>query len=271
MATLGDLRSNPVSLISSAGAGAKAIAVTSRTAQVIHYTTPNFGGFTAIVAYATNGENGLQTDSTTAGRKGNTWNLNPQFAGSNFTVGWTYYRTKNDLLPAGGAVTVLTANGVPAAAGATAAGTTGTAIANGDQKSNRLYGSFKIAGFKLGLAWDKSTITNAVAGGNLSERTAWSFPASYTMGNNQFHAHYTKANTDKVLGAGTGAKMFAMSYAYTLSKRTSVALTYAKITNDAAAGYNFFTGTSLGNSPIAAAAGLGEDPRLLSATVRHTF
>ena len=63
--------------------------------------------------------------------------------------------------------------------------------------------------------------------------------------------------------------MFAMSYQYTLSKRTSVGVTYAKITNDAGAVYSFFTGSSIGNSAFAATA--GEDPRLLAATIRHAF
>ena len=240
----GDLRADSISLISSAGGGTQSIAVTSRTAQVMHYTSPNFGGFTMTAAYATNGPNGTQADSTSVGRKGNTVYLNPNFKGSNFQVGWSYYRGKND----GGGVT----------------------LATGDQKSNKLYGSFNMAGFKVGLAWDKSTITATTGAlGALSERTAWSFPVSYTMGNNQFHAHYTKARDDKKTVAQDGAKMFAMSYQYTMSKRTSVGLTYAKITNDAGAAYNFFTGTSLGNSAFAATA--GEDPRLLAATLRHAF
>ncbi len=242
-ALAGDLRADSISLMSSAGGGTQAIAVTSRLAQVMQYTSPNFGGFTISGAYATNGPNNTQADSTSVGRKGNSWNLNPNFKGSNFQVGWSYFRGKND----GGGATLATA----------------------DQKSNKLYGSFNIAGFKLGLAWDKSTITTTTGAGDISERTAWTFPVSYNMGPHGFHAHYTKARDDKKTVAQDGAKMFAMSYQYSLSKRTSVGLTYAKITNDVGAAYNFFTGTSLGNSAIAATA--GEDPRLFAATLRHAF
>ncbi len=243
----GDLRADSISLIAFAGAGAQSIAVTSRLAQVMQYTSPNFGGFTMSAAYATNGNDNAQADSTSAARKGNSWNLNPNFKGSNFQVGWSYWTSKND----GG----------------------GATIASGDQKSNRLYGSFNVAGFKLGLAWDKSTITATTGIGDLSERTAWSLPVSYTMGPHGFHAHYTKAGDDRKTAAQDGAKMIAMSYQYALSKRTSVGLTYAKITNDAGAGYNFYTGTTptLGNSGISAAAASGEDPRLFAATVRHAF
>ena len=177
-------------------------------------------------------------------------NINPNYAASNFQVGYSYWNSKPD--------------------GGTAATSSGNA--NADQRSDKIYGSFKMAGFKVGLSWDKSRLKGnigAAAGTTLAERTAFSIPVSYMMGNNGFHFHYTKARDDKATVAQDGAKMVALSYQYTLSKRTSVGLTYAKITNDAGAAYNLFTGTSLGNSPAAAAA--GEDPRLMAATIRHAF
>jgi hypothetical protein len=180
---------------------------------------------------------------TSAVRKGSAFHLNPNYAASNFQVGYSYWNAKND----GG----------------------GATLATGDQRSDKLYGSFSMSGFKVGLAWDKSRVKNSAGGAELGNRTAWSIPVSYTMGNNQFHFHYTKARDDRATVAQDGAKMVALSYQYTLSKRTSVGLTYAKITNDAAAAYNFFTGSSLGNSAIASNA--GEDPRLMAATIRHAF
>ena len=242
----GSLRADSISLISHAGGGGAAIAVTSRDANIVHYTTPNFGGFTMIGAYAFSGTSNVQSDLTSTVRKGSSWHLNPNFQRNNFQVGWSYFASKNDLGGAGAA---------------------------GDQKSNRLYGSFNTSGFKVGLAWDKSTITPSAGGAKFSDRTAWSIPVSYNMGNNGFHFHYTKARDDKATVAQDGAKMLALSYQYSLSKRTSVGLTYAKITNDAGAVYNFFTGNngSLGNSANGATPLLGEDPRLMAATLRHAF
>jgi predicted porin len=149
----------------------------------------------------------------------------------------------------------------------------GAATGQLDQRSNKLYGSFKIAGFKIGLAWDKSSLKGnfgATSGVTTNQRTAWSLPISYIMGNNGFHFHYTKARDDTATPIQDGAKMVALSYQYTLSKRTSVGLTYAKITNDVGAAYNFFTSTTLGNSVGSAIAG-GEDPRLFAGTLRHAF
>ena len=270
-ALAGDLRADAVSLLAFT-AGGVAIAGATRTPNIIHYTTPNFSGFTAIVAYSTgsagtsSGQANVsnvgavvnattisapqQSDTATTIRKGSAINFNPNYAASNFQVGYSYWNSKPD--------------------GGTAATSSGNA--NADQRSDKIYGSFKMAGFKVGLSWDKSRLKGnigAAAGTTLAERTAFSIPVSYMMGNNGFHFHYTKARDDKATVAQDGAKMVALSYQYTLSKRTSVGLTYAKITNDAGAAYNLFTGASLGNSPAAAAA--GEDPRLMAATIRHAF
>lgn len=268
----GDLRADSVSLLAFTRDGT-AIAGATRTPNIIHYTTPNFSGFTAIVAYSTGAGTGgatgqpggsnvgaavnttsitapQQGDTATAIRKGSAININPNYAASNFQVGYSYWNSKPD--------------------GGTAAGTTANATA--DQRSDKIYGSFKMAAFKVGLSWDKSRLKGNVgadAGVERANRTAWSIPVSYMMGNNGFHFHYTKARDDKATVAVDGAKMVALSYQYTLSKRTSVGLTYAKITNDAGAVYNFFTTATLGNSGATATA--GEDPRMIAATIRHAF
>jgi len=243
----GTLGSDSISILAFAGGGGQSIAFASRTPNIIHYTSPNWGGFTMVAAYSLSGPSGAQSDITSTVRAGHSWNLNPNYNAGNWQLGYSYWKSKND--------------------------TGGATLATGDQKSNRLYGSFKIANFKLGLAWDKSTITNTTTGGKLSDRTAWSIPVSYIMGNNQFHFHYDKARNDSATAADDSAKMIALSYQYTLSKRTSVGLTYAKITNSAGATYNFFTRNtgSLGNSAAGATPNASEDPRLLAATIRHAF
>ncbi len=257
----GDLRADSVSLLAFMRDGTTAIAGATRTPNIIHYTSPNWGGFTVIGGYST-GPTGAatgqpnntgvasaaqQTDLSTGIRKGRAFVLNPNYEAANWQVGYSYWNSRPD---SGGAT-----------------------LGTGDQRSDKLYGSFKIAGFKLGLAWDRSRVrssTGATPGTTLGNRTAWSIPIGYVMGNNQFHFHYTKARDDKATAAQDGAKMIALSYQYTLSKRTSVGLTYAKITNDAAAAYNLFTTTSLGNSTGAAVAA-GEDPRIFAGTIRHAF
>ena len=251
------LRADSISILAFTAGGAggtQAIAGATRTQNVIHYTTPNWGGFTMIAAYSSN-PGGFDGDINSGVRKGRAWNLNPNFAGSNWQVGYSYWSSKND-------------------AGA-------NTIAAGDQRADRLYGSYAWGGFKLGFAWDKSKIKGALNGLELANRNAWSIPLSYTWGNHTVWGHYDKARADKASVANAGsvqagngnldssAKMWAIGYAYDLSKRTSVGLTYAKITNAAGANYNFFTNTSLGLGNAAAAN--GEDPRLMALTLRHAF
>lgn len=236
MATKGSLRSNPVSLLSFAGGGATPIANTSRTQNAVVYITPNWSGFTAIVAYSSNAA-GTEADIGSAIRTGRAWNLNPNWQFGAGQIGYSYWSSKPD------------------------------GAAAGEQRGDRLYGSYSWSGFKLGLAWDKARIrTDGV--GDTSRRTVWSLPVSYTWGPHSIHAHYTKAGDDKVLAGDEKARMFAVSYAYDLSKRTSAAVTYARINNNTGATYNFFTGASLGVSPATVA---GEDPRLWGVTLRHQF
>ena len=261
------LRADSISILAFASAGATAIAGATRTQNVVHYTTPNWGGFTAIVAYSAN-PTGQESDVNSGIRRGRAWNVNPNFAGRNFQIGYSYWTSKNDgaVTVTCPAATVTTVNGVPTVA-CGAGGVTTTAVA-ADQRSDRLYGSYTWGGFKIGVAWDKSKVKNALTGVETSKRTAWSVPASFTWGAHEVHGHYTKARDDRDTAAQDGAKMWALAYAYNLSKRTSLALTYTQLKNDAAAAYNLFTGTSLGISPTVAA---GEDPRLWGMTIRHVF
>ena len=255
------LRADPISLIAYGAAygaagtavnGGVAIANATRTQNVVHYTTPNWSGFTAIVAYSSN-PSGTDADINSVVRRGYAWNVNPNYAAANWQVGYSYWKSKPDATTA---VSLATA-------------------ATGDQRSDRIYGSYTFGfGLKIGGAWDRSKITAGGVGGNgttLSKRDVWSIPIGYYFGNHNINFHYTWAQKDKAPGANgldTKADMWAIGYAYDLSKRTSVGVTYASINNHTNAGYNFFTGGSLGNNGSVLA---GEDPKLFAATLRHAF
>jgi predicted porin len=248
----GSLRADSISILSYTVAGA--IAYASRTQNVVHYTTPNWGGFTLIAAYSSS-PLAAEADIGSGIRKGRAWNLNPNMQGRNWQVGYSYWSAKIDGQNSGTSAL--------------------TAAALVDQRGDRLYGSYAWGGFKLGLAWDKSTTKTPATGAQTSNRTAWSIPLSYTWGAHSIHAHFNKARKDRAAANAaldTKATMFAISYGYDLSKRTSAALTYARINNGAASAYDFFTSSSLGlsnnaQSTIAA----GEDPRMWGVTLRHQF
>ena len=240
----GSLRADSISLLAYVGnttTGNLAIANATRTQNVVHYLSPNWSGFTFILAYSSS-PSAQDTDIASGVRRGSAWNFNPNFRGANWQVGYSYWDSKAD-----------------ANVGNTA-----------NQRGDRLYGSYVFPfGLKLGLAWDKSRVKNAATGVTTAKRDTWSLPISYTWGNHSIHFHYDQANNDKATAADDKAKMWAISYAYDLSKRTSAAITYAQINNQSGALYNFFTSTSLGlgNSAVAA----GEDPRMFGVTLRHAF
>ncbi len=235
------LRGDSIGILAFAGGGGTAIAGATRTANVIHYTTPNWGGFSMVAAYSSSGGGGADADTGSGIRRGRAWNLAPVYAANNWTVGYSYWTSKPD------------------------------AALAGEQRGDRLFGSYKFPmGFKIGLAWDKSRVkTDGV--GDTSRRTAWSIPMSYTWGNHEIHAHFDKANDDKVMAGENGASMFAAAYVYNLSKRTSAAFTYARINNKDGAFYNLFTSNGLGVGTAMTAANAGQDPRMWGITLRHAY
>jgi predicted porin len=286
----GDLRADSISILAFAAGGGTAIAnasggtaitYISRTPNVVFYDSPElWGGFRGRIAYSFSpADNGVTGTTNTAGRttgaaippatsadigsstrRGRAWNLNPNWSAAGFNLGYSYWSSKVD-----------NPNGFPA-------GATGSM----DQRGDRLYGSYLFPmGLRIGLAWDKSKLMGAQTalatnGATLSNRTAWSFPVSYAWGPHEIHVHYDFADNDKAAGNGliaaganTKATMFAASYQYNLSKRTSLALTYAQINNGAQATYNLYSSVSLGSADASPKA--GENPRLWSLTMRQAF
>ncbi|HEV8095922.1 MAG TPA: porin, partial [Burkholderiales bacterium] len=246
-----DLKADSISLLAFT-AGGQAIAGATRTTNVVHYTTPNWGGFSAVLAYSFN-PTAVETDINSGIRRGRAWNVAPTFEARNFTIGYSYWSQKAD-----GATQAV----VPAAAVAS--------FPNSDQRGDRLFGSYRWGGFRIGAAWDKSKVKNGVTGVESARRTVWSLPIEYSWGPHWIGGHFTKARDDKATVVQDGARMWALGYNYSLSKRTSVGVTYASIRNDVGAAYAPFTSTgglgSPSNTPAA-----GEDPRLWSMTIKHSF
>jgi predicted porin len=239
----GSLRASSVSLL--AYIGPTAIAGATRTQNVVHYTTPNWGGFTAIVAYSSN-PGATESDIASGIRKGYAWNINPNFAAANWQIGYSYWQSRPDGAGAGAAAI--------------------------NQRGDRLYGSYVFPfGLKIGLAWDKSKLKSSAGGGDLNRRDAWSLPVSYAWGNHTVHVNYSKAGDDKAVAGDQKADMWALAYSYDLSKRTSAAVTYAQIKNKSGATYNLFTSGSLGLGASAGNMLPGEDPKMFGVTLRHAF
>jgi len=259
----GALEAWNVSLMSYAGGGGVGIANDTRTPNVIKYDSPNWNGFAFTAAYSTNAVGTtrqaadlLATPATTT-RKGDGYTFAPTYTANNWQVGYSYWNAKPD---------------APEAIISQA-----TAAVSADQRSDRLWGYYLWNGFRVGLSWDRSRLTDPSGkiSGDISNRNAWSIPLSYETGPHTFYVTYTKAQDDSSWNTVTGgtdssAKMIAVAYNYDLSKLTSVGVTYAKINNGANANYNLFTSVPLGGD-AGSVVHDGEDPRIIQLTMRKAF
>ncbi len=293
------LQTNPTALFDMAAAGSAAaggsIGSQTRTNNAIRYGSPKFGDmFELNVAYSTNPTPASNTQAVTiacnaAGtictpsvtianqaendlrstvRKGSAWNVNPKLYGRNWEAGYSYWTAMPDV----GLSAINTAAAAPFVA-------TPTGVLK--QRGDSVYGWYKWDGFRAGLAWNKSrvdttAVTNVgtaaapilVAGATAqtSRRTVWGVPVSYNWGKHTVYGDYYAAGPDSAAGfAGlnTKARFVGLTYAYDLSKRTSAAVHYTKITNQANAAFNLFQGS--------AGLAAGEDPRSVQVSFAHRF
>ena len=270
----------------------------TRLTNAIAYISPTWNGFNALVGYTTLGE------MTTVNQAKKDNGLNVKLAYNNGPIAATYsYLAVNGAgatAPTAAAAAVPTScwDGTSVLFGAAAcAAATGTTIAgaaavaantgNGfDVRSNRLGAAYTFPmGLKVGLIWDKSKNTNkSGAADTWIERSAWALPISYRTGAHNFSFTYAKTNNTsvdsatgltaaRVAGWDDSAKMTMLGYEYSMSKRTSVAVSWTQINNDSQGTYDFWhpsSNVANGGGALAAASN-GADPRAFSVNLFHKF
>jgi predicted porin len=255
----GALQASDVSLFGYVQAGAANVVIANgtRTQNVVRYDTPNWGGFSGTLAWSANPVGNSEADMTNpaaaggSARKGNGWNINPRYRNGPFEIEYSYWRAKPD---------------APVAA-------------TFNQRGDSLTGKYTIGGLKLGMGWNRSSLDTAVgvglvgAGTKAAERTTLSVAGQYNWGPNTLFAHYDRASdisTDIGLATSdTGARMLAVVYEYSLSKRTSLGATFARISNDSKASYQLFLSSVFSSNDTVPA--LGESPRIVQMTILHRF
>ncbi|MDP3228541.1 MAG: porin [Acidovorax sp.] len=248
------LQASSCGILGFVNGGANAIANASRSQNVIRYTTPNMSGFQAQANYSTSfqGSEGAVGDAG----KGRAMHLGLNYGSGPFKAGVSFWdgKTENRLATA----------------------------ARADQKAATAFIDWNFGVATVGLTFDQSEIesraANAVTSTEL-QRRAWSIPVTVPMGAGTFLFTYTKARDLKGSGyatpaaltaatANTGATLMSIGYDYALSKRTSLGVSYAKLNNKSAAGYNLYTQAALNGTPANA---VGQDASQLYLGVRHAF
>jgi predicted porin len=264
--------------------GPNAVAVTSRTKNVIRYTTPVMSGFSAMFNYSTapfaieGGTNYQTRDAVALTPASATANLSPAVAALT-TVNpgkgqATHFEVNYRQGPISAGVSVWDAK-VENVTGALIANTTTGAVstiinplsgtAKSGEESMKLYGSYDLGIAKIGAQYDDSKFKFGSAADQ--KRKASHIAVTAPVGPGAVLFQYSKAQGISGLN-NTGATQVSIGYDYSLSKRTSVGVNYSKINNESAATYQFFTGAGLQNSP---ATSRGTDTSMFYAGVRHAF
>jgi predicted porin len=212
-----------------------AIAMTTRTPNLLMWDSANMGGFTARVAYSTNiaGNEGGGVGSSAS--SGGAYTVAARYANGPWNGGLSYWSNNSE----------------------------GPGDA-GNQRSTRAHiGYGSAAGLKVGLVWDSNKLHD---GAVYNKRSAWQLPISYFMGAHGIHFSYARAGNSGGV-ADTGATQWHLGYDYALSKRTNVGVYYTKLTNKTAGTYDMF---ALGANG-ATATNAGEDARQIYFGMSHAF
>lgn len=231
------------------GSGAaSAIANTSRSTNMVRYTTPNFAGFQAQANYSTAfaGPEGAVGDAG----KGRAAALGLNYGNGPFKAGVSFWDAKSESRLA--------------------------AAPKSDQKAATAFIDWNFGVATVGLTYDQSEIetnTGVVGAATLeNKRRAMSIPVTVPLGAGTFLFTYTKARdvsgNGALAGANTGASLFSIGYDYALSKRTSLGVSYAKLNNKSAAGYALYTQAALNGTPANA---VGQDASQLYFGIRHAY
>jgi predicted porin len=240
--------------VQSATTANSAIANASRSTNMFRYISPTMSGLTLQANYSTSWagtEGGLNVGLPgVAGNdgKGNAMNLRADYANGPLTAGLSYWNAKGEDQQA--------------------------TVARTGQRANTIAVGYNFGVAKIGLTYDVSALRAAaasVAAFTDTKRTAYSIPVVVPMGAGAVLFTYTSAGNSKTAGTtnvDTGATMVSVGYDHSLSKRTSLGVSYAKVNNKASAAYNPFVYSALTGSGAVSA---GQDTAQLYLGLRHTF
>lgn len=259
-----------------------------RQANSLTWNSPNWNGFTLTGVWSTQ-NSGNESDlsallggvQTSAARKGNAIILAPGYRNGPFSMQYIWFDNKID------GSTNIAGAGVTWTGAAVASGAAGSIVVR-DVKANKLWATYNFSnGFSLTGQWSKVTLTNAYTGigaqtnfsggSKLADQTKWALGGKYVTGPHTFTLDYTKVAADKVVTnaagqtGGTGAKQWATSWMYELSKRTEFGLSYMKLTNDSNNAFGPQDTASNGLGGVNDASTAGESYTIWGANVTHKF
>ncbi len=248
---------------------------TARTNNVLSYTTPNFSGVDATVAYSPQSE-GAQAGANTHGNSTITA-LTVRYTGRvNAQLDWAKNKKQTPLAngASGDQTGVKLGVGYPYAPGAQIA---------------LVYVSQKLENVGGGVVTPvNAALPGTLAVGDSLKQKGWGINWEHIFGNIQALAQYARTNDISGCSGGcsaTKANMYMVGAKYLLSKRTGVYATFNQIKNDTKGFTDFsngggytpaisninLTGITAGTGAGLAPTSAGADPRVIALGIIHNF
>lgn len=216
--------------------------IPERVANQITYTAPNMGGFQASVGYTFGETAGSSSDNNAYG---------VQFGYANGPLNVQFGYSKQNKTTGVGEATIGIVGGVPTVL-------PGAAATDQDIENALLGATYELGGFKLHGAYGQKKTDNNLAGTDVKVKSAL-LGVSVPFGASAIRAEYIRNNDDR---DDFDSSLWALSYTYSMSKRTTLYATYASTSNDDKAKLAF------GSSPAAVA---GENASGLAVGIQHNF
>lgn len=239
------------SIIGKPVAGAGAGTFDTRFSNTIAYVSPVIaGGLTLVGAYVSGENKSLDNAAAAAIINTRGYDFGALYGNGPVFVGLTYGKVNNNL----------------------------SNIAAGSnldsQQIVRLAGSYTLTGghkFTALVERNKNEY-NGIATFNASElkRNVWGLGAKVMVtANGGLIAQYYRANAPKgdfyADNSNRGASLYELGYEHSLSKRTMLKASFTQLNNKANAAYDFNVGV------VGGGFGVGANPQVLAAGIRHTF
>jgi len=262
---------NAAGVLNTAAAGAF-VGRTSRSANLIWWTSPVVNGLQGTVGYSTNsyaasGQQDGENDLASSQRQGSTTYLRLGYNVGKLSLALSNINEKSDWI--GSAATATGVTG--AAATQTASG------ANADRKGTTITAKYDLGVAKLGVAMADNESTAYTGGtmGNVSKRKSTQFGAQLPINAMSAVAlTYTKVGNVTTAGteaAATGATHTTLAYNYDLSKRTQLVVAATQLSNDSSASHGLFYNADNVIGSIGSSANAGEKHKVNSIGLRHAF
>lgn len=243
---------------------------TSRSANLIWWTSPVVNGLQGTVGYSTNsyaasGQQDGENDLASSQRQGSTTYVRLGYNVGKLSLALSNINEKSDWI--GSAATATGVSG--AAATQTASG------AQADRKGTTITAKYDLGVAKLGVAMADNESTALGTSPTVSKRKSTQFGAQLPINAMSAVAlTYTKVGNVTANGAetaATGATHTTLAYNYDLSKRTQLVVAATQLSNDSGAAHSlFYNGDNVIGS-IGSAANAGEKHKVNSIGLRHTF